>query len=282
MAAATTAPFWQKARDKVRSGALWRDGDPVHSGEPATRLKEAIDGLPKVGAFQDAAVAAREMVRQRMKNGEKPLVELGLLYWLAALNSYPDSDSERQEALAGDRLYDYDFDYARLGYERLELLNKTDRGWLVDHLGEPEAHVTLKDLYRVSGRSAPPERAEAEPQAHASDALRSAGDAAHHARAAVVGAAEDVKAGAEDLRDKASDMREKTETRSTRWQRRTDHGLQKLEHRADRAGTWLGRRIGTGGTVADPDESRFLHRADTAVVGLGGLAAVLLIVAILF
>lgn len=274
MAAGQTETFWREARDKIRSGTFWTGSDPVHSGETARRLSDAVQELPKVGAFQDAAVAARDMVRQRLKNGDKPIVELGLLYWLAALHSYPDTDSERQEALAGDRLYEFEFDYNRLGYDRLDLLTKTDKGWLVDHLGEPEAHVTLKEFYRISGRAAPPEYAEGESRAHASDAVRAAGDAAHHVKAAVVGAAEDVKSGAEDLR-------ERSEARSTKLQERTGKGLEELEHRADRAGSWLGRHIGAGGAT-DPDEQRFLHRADTAVVGIGGLAAILLVVAIIF
>jgi len=52
------------------------------------------------------------------------------------------------EAIPGDRIRSMTFEYRTLGYERLELLNATDRKWLVEIWGEPDAHSTLNVLNR--------------------------------------------------------------------------------------------------------------------------------------
>ncbi|MFZ5655358.1 MAG: hypothetical protein ACOY42_13305, partial [Pseudomonadota bacterium] len=39
------------------------------------------------------------------------------------------------------------FSYAQLGYEKLDLLNKTDVKWLVECWGEPASHSTLHEMH---------------------------------------------------------------------------------------------------------------------------------------
>jgi hypothetical protein len=81
--------------------------------------------------------------------------ELGLLYWLGAVASFglPYSERLREpgynvlESVPGETVANLRFEYSKLGYRELELLNKTDVKWMTELWGEPESHTTLNKLH---------------------------------------------------------------------------------------------------------------------------------------
>jgi hypothetical protein len=78
-----------------------------------------------------------------------------LLYWLAAINSFsiPYSTVLQEpgynviESIPGEKLKSLPFSYHELGYNKLELLKKTDIKWLIELWGEPTAHTTLHEMH---------------------------------------------------------------------------------------------------------------------------------------
>ena len=154
-AAAFSADFWQRHRDAIQSGEFWADKIKHLRGEPIERLRLAIDNLPLPGAFREAAIATRALIRERRKLKEPYEDQLTLLYWLAAIDSFSVPYSEKLqtpgynivEAVPGSELKSLPFTYAELGYKKLGLLNKTDVKWLVESWSEPRAHTTLHVLH---------------------------------------------------------------------------------------------------------------------------------------
>ena len=133
-AAAFSADFWQRHRDAIQSGEFWADKIKHLRGEPIERLRLAIDNLPLPGAFREAAIATRALIRERRKLKEPYEDQLTLLYWLAAIDSFSVPYSEKLqtpgynivEAVPGSELKSLPFTYAELGYKKLGLLNKTE------------------------------------------------------------------------------------------------------------------------------------------------------------
>lgn len=270
--ASPTAAFWTAVVDDIRGGRFWNAEAKNQDGQPVERLEAAMEGLPKAGAFKEAAIATRGIIRNRMKEDRDWERHLGLLYWLAVVDAQPTDDDERA-ALTGDRLYATPIDYHRTGHASLGLLNKTDRVWLAERWGEPAAPTTL-DAARggASGATAPAPapaasghtRAEAEKaQVKASSAADHAGEAAREA--------------ADALGETASVVRDKANAASAE----TSRAAQQTRVDLERAGRWLGGRLGSH-HPAGSDERRFTDRQDVALVAIGGLVVLLLILALIF
>jgi len=149
--------FWTVMREELDAGAFWADRIKHHRDEPGKRLQMAMNRLPLPAAFREAAIALRAIIRAKRKDGASFQEEIGLLYWLAAIESFmlPYAEALREpgfnvlEAIPGKRLRSLPIDYKALGYERLALLNKTDRKWLVELWGEPQTHSTLNEIHRA-------------------------------------------------------------------------------------------------------------------------------------
>jgi hypothetical protein len=153
---ALAAAFWERHRDELTSGAFWADRIKTHYGEPAERLRVAIENLPLPGAFREAAVAARAFIRQQRKQNGDDTDWLRLLYWLAAVESFSIPYSEVlqepgfnvMQSIPGEVVRALRFTYRELGHKQLRLLNRTDVNWLEDKWGTPASHTTLHDLHR--------------------------------------------------------------------------------------------------------------------------------------
>ena len=153
--AAFSADFWQRHRDAIESGEFWADKIKHLRGQPTERLRLAIENLPLPGAFREAAIATRALIRERRKLNEPYEDQLTLLYWLAAIDSFSIPYSEKLqtpgynvvEAVPGSELKSLPFTYADLGYKKLGLLNKMDAKWLIETWSEPRAHSTLHVLH---------------------------------------------------------------------------------------------------------------------------------------
>lgn len=120
----------------------------------------ALQNLPLPAAFREAAIATRQIIRAKRKAKTDYSEQLDSLYWLAALESYGIKYSEAVqtpgsnifELTPAEEILSGDFDYAAIGYDKLPLLNKTDKKWIIDAWGEPTAHTTLHDLRKATWR----------------------------------------------------------------------------------------------------------------------------------
>lgn len=147
--------FWDRYRKDIQAGQFWVDRIKTLRGEPDERLRVAMENLPVPGAFKEAAIATRALIREARKQKLPYSDQLSLLYWLAAIASFGLPYSEKLEqpgynvlqAIPGKTLTSLPFSYLQLGYEKLELLNKTDIKWLVESWGQPDAHTTLHELH---------------------------------------------------------------------------------------------------------------------------------------
>lgn len=152
---AFSSDFWQCHKDALASGEFWADRIKALRGEPAKRLRLAIDNLPLPAAFREAAVATRALIREKRKLKGSFEDELTLLYWLAAVNSFsiPYSEVLREpgynvmELIPGKTIKALPFTYRELGYTQLELLNKTDVKLIEEAWGKPMSHSTLHRMH---------------------------------------------------------------------------------------------------------------------------------------
>lgn len=148
--------FWTVLREDLDAGAFWADRIKQYRGDPARRLRTALDNLPLPAAFREAAIATRALIREKRRNEEPYEEELACLYWLAAIRSFMLAYSERlkepgfniMESIPGKRVRSLAFTYAKLGTEKLALLNKTDRKWMREAWGEPDTHTTLNAMHQ--------------------------------------------------------------------------------------------------------------------------------------
>ncbi len=150
-----TEAFWNKQRADLRDGSFWADRITRFRNAPLERLQLAIQNLPLPGAFSEAAVATRSLIRQRIKAKVDYADELVFLYWLAAIESFgvPYSEYLQQpgfnvlESIPSAVIKSLPFTYQQLGYEQLRLLNDTDVKWCKACWGEPANHSTLHALH---------------------------------------------------------------------------------------------------------------------------------------
>lgn len=148
--------FWQQHRESLTRGQFWTDRIKDLRNQPIERLRLAVENFPLPGAFREAAVAVRALIKDKKKAGAVFSEELACLYWLAAIESFSMAYSERLtepgfnvlQSIPGQAVIGLPFSYRSLGHERLALLNKTDRKWIEAAWGLPDTHSTLLDMHR--------------------------------------------------------------------------------------------------------------------------------------
>lgn len=148
--------FWVQVRKDMHAEKFWADEIKKYRDDPVGRLRLAMANLPLPAGFAQAAVAVRALIRAKRKASQPSEEDLSLLYWLAAVRSFMLEYAPRLkepgfnvvEAIPGARVRSLPYDYSRLGYRELSLLNKTDVKWLVEAWGEPSSHSTLNDLHK--------------------------------------------------------------------------------------------------------------------------------------
>ena len=149
--------FWDRHRAAIQQDAFWFDEIRKQKDNPDERLAMALKNLPLPAAFREAAKALRQIIRAYRAHSKPVEAPLTMLYGLSATESFASASAYIQELLepafnAVEMLSENDwrslrFDYIHLGYEKLPLLSKTDRKWIREAWGEPEAHTTLRALY---------------------------------------------------------------------------------------------------------------------------------------
>ncbi len=154
---ACSKAFWERHRGELESGRFWADRIKSEYGNPAERLRIALENIPLPGAFGEAAIATRALIRAKRKSNEDWSDELGLLYWLAAIASFsvPYLESLREpgfnvlESIPGEVVRGLSFTYQELGHVHLALLSRTDVKWLEERWGTPRTHSTLHYMHRA-------------------------------------------------------------------------------------------------------------------------------------
>lgn len=139
-----------------QAGEFWTDRTNEFKNNPDMRFRIAIGNLPLPAAFREAAIAIRTIIRYERKTGHEYQDKLILLYWLAAVNSLnvPYSEILKEpgynvfETIPGIVIKNLPLIYETLGYEKLDLLNKTDIHWIMELWGEPQFHSTFHILYK--------------------------------------------------------------------------------------------------------------------------------------
>lgn len=152
---AFSADFWQLHKSALTSGEFWADRISALRTDPEKRLLLALDNLPLPGAFREAAVAVRALVRAKKKLRININDELTLLYWLAAVNSFsvPYSENLKEpgynvmQTIPGKIIRTLSFTYRELGHEHLTLLSKTDVKCIEEAWGVPSSHSTLHKMH---------------------------------------------------------------------------------------------------------------------------------------
>jgi hypothetical protein len=147
---------------RVRGDGLYRDGefwfDAIRKArvDPIVRLSIAEEHLPLPGAFQEAAVSLRALIRRQRSSGEGYLAELEHLHSLAAIWSFCVPFASRLQqpgynVMARVPFAEFktmDLTWNTIGCEKLTLLAKTDRRLMLATWGAPCTNATAHDLYR--------------------------------------------------------------------------------------------------------------------------------------
>lgn len=139
---ATDEEFWLVALNENKS-------------DPIKRYEAALKGLPYPAAFREAALGLRATIREKAKAKESYEDELIALYKVAVWQSFGMKYSERAqtigfnilERIPGGLITNLKYEYQTMGYEKLELVNKTDAKRMVELWGEPKNHSTLLEAY---------------------------------------------------------------------------------------------------------------------------------------
>lgn len=150
--------FWERQRSSIAAGTFWADEAKKAGDEPEGRLRIALANLPLPGAFREAAVAVRNLIRQKRKAKASDEDELQLLYSLAAVESFVSASAYIEELaepawnaiemMTREDWQSLKYDWRTLGSNELPLLTKTDRQQMLERWGEPTEHTTLRQLHR--------------------------------------------------------------------------------------------------------------------------------------
>lgn len=155
-----TEDFWNNLRNDLNNGGFWADEIRLYKDQPIKRLKFALENLPLPAAFREAIVAIRSLIRSKIAAKGDYSNEISLLYWLAAIESFsvPYSEVLKEpgfnilESIPGEEIKSLPFSYQQLGYQKLNLLNKTDIKWIIAIWGEPLEHTTLNVIHNRTWR----------------------------------------------------------------------------------------------------------------------------------
>lgn len=137
-------------------GEFWGDAIAKLKDDPKARLDMAFRHLPLPGAFHQAAVALRSIIRDKRKQKSDYLSELTQLYHLAAILSFSIPYAPRLKqpgynvfaCVPFAEFQRMSLTWQTLGCEKLDLLSKTDRRWMFEAWGEPPCHTTAHEKYQ--------------------------------------------------------------------------------------------------------------------------------------
>ena len=125
------------------NGEFWADAIGKLKDHPSERLDMAKRHLPLPAAFREAATSLRAIIRQNRTQKTDCRRALEELYLLATIWSFcvPYAPRLQQpgynvlERVPFSEFESMSLTWETLGYEKLELLSKTDRGWMREAWG---------------------------------------------------------------------------------------------------------------------------------------------------
>jgi hypothetical protein len=143
--------------DHLRQGdILWTDACKELKGYPKDRLLIAVRHMPLPGAFKEACISLRAVVREARKDKVDCTGHLSQLYFFAAVSSFCLPYSETLQT-PGFNIFEsmpfsvfesrMNLSWHQIGYKSLDLLNKTDVSWMLEVWGEPARHRSTHQLY---------------------------------------------------------------------------------------------------------------------------------------
>jgi len=125
---------------------------------PADFEREEVRALAVNGLYWSQIIMKelRKVIRQARKEGAIYDGTLHSLYGLAIVSSLRDDfcnslpsgyNNSVCEYVAYSEIEGIGIDYMKIGYSNLNALGKTDIKWLIERFGEPNQHMTTKDIY---------------------------------------------------------------------------------------------------------------------------------------
>jgi hypothetical protein len=153
---ATGVEFRVRGDGLYENGKFWADAIGKLTDDPRERLNLAMRHLPLPAAFREAAISLRANIRQHRKQKTDYRVALEELYRLAAIWSFylpyaPRLQQPGYNVMARVPYSEFEsmsLTWETLGFEKLELLTKTDRDWMRGAWGEPQIQTTANNKYR--------------------------------------------------------------------------------------------------------------------------------------
>lgn len=136
-------------------GIFWADEIKKYANDFDKRLKYAIGNLPLPHAFKESMIAIRGIIRRKKKDKIDVNDDYKMLYKFGVVHSMylPYSHALKMpgfnifERIPGGLLFNLDIPYKIIGYNEIELFNKTDCKNFVKLWGEPETHQTMNKFY---------------------------------------------------------------------------------------------------------------------------------------
>ena len=149
--------FWGRFSEvKIPEGTFWADTIVHVKDDPMKRIELGLSFLPYPAAFSESCKGIRKLISERSRLKQNIDVELESLYQLAVIHSMLVPYSEKlnvagynvMEMIPGNLLFNLNFTYSDIGYEKIQLLGKSDITKLVTLYGQPKRHSTLNEMYR--------------------------------------------------------------------------------------------------------------------------------------
>lgn len=100
-------------------------------------------------------IALRSLIKSKKKDSAPYIDELYFLYWLASIKSFSVPYSQLLgepgfnvlSRISGCEILDLCISYYEIGYEYLDLLNKSDVKLLIENFGEPQNNNVLYNIH---------------------------------------------------------------------------------------------------------------------------------------
>ena len=137
-------------------GVFWSDACKKLKGHPRKRLAIAIRHLPLPGAFKEACISLRAVIREARNHEIDYSEHLSQLHFYAAVSSFCLPYSETLQT-PGYNIFEsmpfsvfesrMNLSWHQIGYKSLGLLNKTDVSWMLELWGKPARQKSTHELY---------------------------------------------------------------------------------------------------------------------------------------
>lgn len=148
--------FWENFKEtKIPKDSYWTDRIKIVKDNPIKRIELGLSFLPYPGAFIETCKGLRRIISIKKTEKQSYDLELAALYEIAVIHSMSVPYSNKlkipgfnvMELIPGNLLFNLDFKYEKIGYNKINLLGKNDITKLIKLYGNPKSHTTLNDEY---------------------------------------------------------------------------------------------------------------------------------------